>query len=96
MKQGYIYILTNKRQGTLYIGVTSDLVKRIWQHKNKFVDSFTQKYHLTKLVYFEKFDCIENAIKREKELKGKLRQKKIDLIESVNSEWNDLYEIIIK
>ena len=73
MKNGYVYILTNKKVGTLYVGVTSNLPKRIWEHKNKFVDGFTKRYNLDKLVYYEKFDCIENAIEREKQLKGKLR-----------------------
>ena len=96
MKKGYIYILTNKKNGTLYIGVTSDLVRRIWEHKNKFVDSFTNRYHLNKLVYYEVFDDVKNAIVREKQLKGKLRQKKIDLIEKDNPNWYDLYPLLTK
>ena len=96
MKNGYVYILTNKKNGTLYIGVTSNLPKRIWEHKNKCIDSFTKKYNLNKLVYYEAFDDIENAINREKELKGKLRQKKIDLINSINPDWLDLYDNICK
>ena len=91
MKNAYVYILTNKKDGALYIGVTSNLLQRIWQHKNKFVDGFTKRYNLNKLVYYEIFDDIENAIIREKQLKGKLRQKKIDLIEKNNPDWNDLY-----
>ena len=94
MKNGYIYILTNKKNGTLYIGVTSDLAKRIWEHKNKFVDGFTKRYNLDKLVYYEKLDCIKNAIESEKQLKAGNMQKKFDLINSINSEWNDLYKNI--
>ena len=96
MKQGYVYILTNGKNGTLYVGVTSDLVKRIWQHKNKFVEGFSKKYDLNKLVYYEAFDNIENAIEREKQLKGKLRQKKLDLINKTNPKWFDLYDDIHK
>ncbi len=94
MKQGYVYILANKRNGTLYTGVTSDLIKRIWQHKNHVVDGFTDKYNVDKLVYYEVFDSMEIAISREKELKGKLRQKKINLINSFNPRWCDLYDEI--
>lgn len=94
MKQGYVYILANKRNGTLYTGVTSDLIKRIWQHKNHVVDGFTDKYNIDKLVYYEVFDSMEIAISREKELKGKLRQKKINLINSFNLRWCDLYDEI--
>ena len=96
MENSYTYILTNKKNGTLYVGVTSDLIKRMWQHKNKFVDGFSKRYNLDKLVYFEQFDSIQKAIEREKQLKGKLRQKKIDLIEKENPGWQDLYEIITK
>ena len=96
MKKGYVYILTNHKNGTLYIGVTSDLVKRIWQHKNKFIEGFSKKYDLDKLVYYEIFDDIKNAIEREKQLKGKLRQKKLDLINKANPKWLDLYNNICK
>ena len=95
MKVGYIYILTNKKDGTLYIGVTSDLIKRIWEHKNHVVDGFTKKYHLDKLVYYEVLDDITNAIKREKQLKSGNRKRKIDLINSFNPKWKDLYNDII-
>ena len=94
-KQGFIYIITNKTNTTLYIGVTSNLVKRIWEHKNKVVEGFSQKYNLSKLVYYEMFPDIENAILREKYLKGKCREYKIDLIESQNPAWKDLYNEII-
>ena len=92
MKQGYIYIMTNKQNGTLYVGVTSDIIKRVYEHKNSLVDGFTKRYNLKKLVYFEIFDSIEDAIVREKQLKGGNRAKKIALIESVNPTWRELYD----
>jgi len=94
MKNGYVYILTNKNNKVLYIGVTSDLIKRVYQHINKLIDGFTKRYNTDKLVYYELFDDIENAIAREKQLKGGNRQKKIDLINSFNPEWADLYDSI--
>lgn len=93
-KQGYIYIITNRNNSTLYIGVTSNLIKRIWEHKNKVVDGFSKKYNLDKLVYYEDCGNIENAINREKFLKGKKRDFKEKLIESVNKNWIDLYKEI--
>ena len=96
MKNGYVYILTNKENGTLYVGVTSDLIKRIWQHKNKFVEGFSKKYDLNKLVYYEVFNDIENAITREKQLKNWHRQWKINLINQQNPNWADLHKDIIK
>lgn len=95
MKQGYTYILTNKNNTTLYVGVTSDLVKRIWEHKNHVVEGFTKKYKIDKLVYYEKLDDIQVAIEREKYLKGKTRTYKNQLIESQNQEWKDLYGDIL-
>lgn len=92
---GYTYILFNKRNGTLYIGVTSNLVKRVYEHKNKLVDGFTKKYNIDKLGYYEIFDDIEEAIIREKKLKGASRKKKLELIEMINPEWLDLYDEII-
>ncbi|KTD14049.1 endo/excinuclease [Legionella gratiana] len=93
-KYSYVYIVTNQKDGTLYIGVTTNLVKRIWEHKNKFVDGFTKKYNCRYLVYYEQhFDVLE-AIKREKRLKKYLRAWKIELIESVNPTWRDLYQDI--
>ncbi|MGD9931959.1 MAG: GIY-YIG nuclease family protein [Mangrovibacterium sp.] len=90
---GYIYILTNKNNTVLYVGVTSNLSQRIWQHQTgKFPDSFTSKYHVTKLVYYEEFLSIADAIAREKQLKAGPRQKKIDLIKKLNPEWIDLFE----
>jgi len=94
-KQGYVYILTNVHNKVLYTGVTSDLVKRIYEHKNKMVDGFTKKYNVHKLVHFEVSDDMMTAIEREKQIKGWLRKKKIALIEKDNPEWKDLYESII-
>ena len=94
-KQYYVYILFSKKNGTLYVGVTSDLVKRVWQHKNKFVKGFTQKYNVDKLGYYEASNDINSAIAREKQLKGGSRQAKLDLIEINNPNWNDLYYEII-
>ena len=92
---GYTYILFNRKNGTLYIGVTSNLVKRIYEHKNKLADGFTKKYGVDKLGYYEIFDNIEDAILREKKLKGTSRKKKLELIEINNPEWIDLYHEII-
>ena len=94
-KQGYIYIMTNKYNSVLYVGVTSNLPKRIWEHKNKVVEGFTKDYNLTKLVYYEVFDLVTTAIEREKYLKGKTRKYKQELIKKFNAEWNDLYEHIL-
>lgn len=91
----YVYILFNKKNGTLYIGVTSNLIKRIYEHKNKLADGFTKKYDVNKLGYYEICDDITTAIKREKQLKAGNRRKKIDLIEKNNPEWNDLYHEIL-
>ena len=89
MKQYYAYIMTN-RSRTLYVGVTNDLVRRVYEHKNRMVDGFTKRYHLTILVYYEETGDIQSAIEREKQIKGWLRNKKIALIESVNPQWKDL------
>ncbi len=91
-KQAYIYILTNKSNTVLYTGVTSDLKKRVWQHKEKVADGFTKRYNVTELVYYEVFEDILNAIAREKQIKGGSRQKKIDLIKRMNPDWHDLYD----
>ena len=89
----YVYIMTNKLNSVLYIGVTNDLTRRVYEHKSKVEpNSFTAKYNVDKLVYFESTNSIESAIAREKQLKGGSRKKKIDLINSVNPDWNDLYE----
>ena len=91
-KRGYVYILTNKNNTTLYTGVTSNLPKRIYEHKNKIVDGFSKKYNLDKLVYYEIFEEIIEAISREKQIKAGSRKKKIELINSQNPEWKDLSE----
>lgn len=95
MNQYYIYILTNFKNIVLYTGITNDLVKRVYAHKNKLVSGFTQKYNVNKLVYFEVFQEPENAIKREKSIKNLLRRKKIDLIKSKNPDFSDLYPTTI-
>lgn len=94
-KNGYVYIITNKNNSTLYTGVTSNLVKRIFEHKNKFVEGFSKKYNLNKLVYYEISESILSAIEREKYIKGKRRDFKINLINSMNPDWDDLYNNII-
>ena len=91
-KQYFIYILSNKYNTVLYVGFTNDLVRRIYEHKNKLVESFTEKYNIDKLVYYEVFDDAYNAITREKQVKGFSRTKKLNLINSINKEWKDLYE----
>ena len=90
----YVYILASKIGGTLYIGVTNDLIRRVFEHKSKFVRGFTKKYDVVKLVYYEQYDDIENAIQREKRLKKWNRQWKIRLIEEKNPNWDDLYPSI--
>lgn len=91
-KNFYVYILTNKMNGTLYVGVTSNLVKRVWEHKNEIAESFTKKHGLKTLVYFEVFNDPENAILREKKLKKWPRLYKTNIINNTNPDWNDLYE----
>lgn len=90
MKNGYVYIITNTKNGVLYTSVTSNLLKRLYQHKNKLIEGFSKKYNLDKLVYYEEFIDIKDAIEREKIIKGKKRTYKIELIESINPNWNDL------
>ena len=91
MRQYYVYIMTN-RSGTLYTGVTNNLMRRVYEHKNKLIDGFTKKYNITKLVYYEVANLATSAIAREKQIKGWTRKKKIALIESVNPQWKDLSE----
>lgn len=91
----YVYIITNKPQGTLYVGVTSNLVKRIYEHKNNFVDGFTKKYNLHTLVYFEETKDIYQALTTEKRLKKWNRAWKIELVNKFNPTWRDLYPDII-
>lgn len=95
MKQPAVYILASGRHGTLYTGVTSDLVKRVWQHKHDAVPGFTQRYRVHDLVYFELCDDMLTAIAREKQIKGGSRSRKVALIESVNADWRDLYGEIV-
>lgn len=93
-KTYYVYILASRRNGTLYTGITSDLVKRVWEHKNKFVQGFTYKYDVNKLVYYEEYNHVYEAIQREKRLKEWQRKWKLDLIEKNNPYWDDLYNDI--
>lgn len=95
MKQPAVYILASKRKGTLYIGVTSDLIKRVWEHKNDIVAGFTKKYNVHHLVYYELHDDMGAAILREKQMKKWNRAWKIRLIEELNPKWNDLYSGIL-
>jgi len=93
MKPGFVYIITNKNNSTLYVGVTNNIVRRVQEHKDKInTKSFTARYNLNKLVYYEAFQMIGDAIAREKQLKGGSRAKKIELIESINSDWKDLLD----
>ena len=91
MRNGYVYILASKRNGTLYIGVTRDLRGRIYQHKNDLEEGFSRKYQVHLLVYYETHDRIDDAIAREKALKNRGRKWKLNLIENFNPEWRDLY-----
>ena len=94
-KQYYIYIATNQRNTVFYTGVTNDLYKRMYEHKNKLVEGFTKKYNINKLVYYEIFNDIYAAITREKQIKNLVRRKKIKLIESMNPKWKDLMEELL-
>ncbi|ABI57633.1 GIY-YIG nuclease family protein [Alkalilimnicola ehrlichii MLHE-1] len=95
MNQPCVYIMTNGRNGTLYVGVTSNLVQRVWQHKSGFVDGFTRRYGLHRLVWYEVHETMTSAIGREKQLKSGNRNRKVGLIESMNPGWRDLYHDII-
>ena len=86
----YVYILTNSTNKVMYIGVTNNLQRRLYEHKNELVDGFTKKYHIHKLVYYEDFNDTNSAIFREKELKGLLRRRKNELVETMNPSWEDL------
>jgi len=90
-KQPCVYILASRRNGTLYVGVTSDLVKRVWEHKNNVVEGFTRRYGVHMLVWFEFHENMLDAIKREKTIKGWKRNWRLELIEAVNPDWRDLY-----
>jgi putative endonuclease len=95
MRNGYVYIITNKPFGTLYIGVTSNLIARIHQHRNELIEGFSRRYGLKRLVYFEIHDLVTSAIQREKQLKEWQRNWKLRLIMEMNPEWNDLYDGLI-
>jgi len=90
-KNYYVYIMTNKNNTVLYTGITSDLKKRIYEHREKLVEGFTERYNIIKLVYYEIFKNAESAILREKQIKAGSRAKKIELINSLNDDWKDLY-----
>jgi putative endonuclease len=96
LKQPAVYILTNKRNGTLYTGVTSNLLQRVWQHKQDVEKGFSKDYQTHLLVYFELHETMYDAITREKQIKGGSRAKKLLLIESMNPDWLDLYEELIR
>ena len=93
-RPGYIYLMTNRNNTVIYTGVTSDLAKRVYEHKEKLCGGFTAKYNVNKLVYYEIYDDIEEAISREKQIKGGSRKKKIDLITAENPDFLDLYDTL--
>ncbi len=95
MNQYFVYILASKKNGTLYISVTNDLLRRVYEYKGGLIDGFTKKYNVNKLVYYEIHKDIYEAIKREKAMKKWLRKWKIDLIENTNPDWKDLYEDMV-
>ena len=94
-RKGYVYILFNKRNGALYTGVTSNLIKRIYEHKEKIIEGFSKRYEVDKLGYYEEYETIILAIEREKQIKSWSRKKKLELVEKVNPKWMDLYEEIV-
>jgi putative endonuclease len=94
-RQPAVYVLASKKNGTLYLGVTSDLVKRIWEHKSNLVEGFTKRYGIHQLVWYELHETMDSAIEREKRLKEWKRQWKVRLIENTNPNWEDLYHTII-
>ena len=96
MQQYYVYILASKKNGTIYIGVTGDLIKRIYEHKQNLMDGFTKKYNVHDLVYYEAHKEIEEAITREKQIKKWNRKWKLRLIEEKNPDWMDLYSEIVQ
>jgi putative endonuclease len=93
-RQYYVYILTNYNNSVLHTGVTNDLKRRVWEHREKFVDGFTKRYNIYMLVFYEATDSIDAAIEREKQIKAGSRKKKMGLIDSMNSGWRDLYDEI--
>lgn len=90
-KSYFVYILTNRGNTVLYTGVTNNLVRRVYEHREKLLEGFTKRYNINKLVYYETFDSINDAIAREKQIKAGSRQKKLDLIRGLNPDWKDLY-----
>ena len=96
MNTYYVYIMTSKKNGTLYVGLTNNLIRRAYERKNDLIEGFTKKYGVHKLVYYEQTNDIHNAIQREKELKKWNRQWKINLIEKFNPNWNDIYDVLTK
>jgi putative endonuclease len=94
-KRGFVYILASKPRGTLYIGVTSDLIRRVYEHKSKLIDGFTKKYQVDRLVYYEMYESIIEAIQRESNLKNWQREWKLQLIEESNLYWIDLYPTLM-
>ena len=88
----FVYIMTNRTRTVLYTGVTTDLKRRVWQHREKIFEGFTSRYQVERLVYYEMFDDVNSAIAREKQLKAGSRQKKIDLVNALNAEWRDLFD----
>lgn len=95
MRQYCVYIMTNQHNKVLYIGVTNNLPRRVYEHKNKFVKGFTEKYNVSKLIYFEQTEHVASALEREKQLKNWHRQWKINLINKFNPEWKDLYDTLL-
>ncbi|OGW18890.1 MAG: GIY-YIG nuclease [Nitrospinae bacterium RIFCSPLOWO2_12_FULL_45_22] len=94
-RQPAVYILASKRNGTLYVGITSDVIKRVWEHKNNVVKGFTERYSVHQLVWYELHETMESAIRKEKMLKNWKRVWKLELIERSNPNWQDLYETIV-
>jgi putative endonuclease len=93
-KHYYVYILTNYMNSVLYTGVTNDLKRRVWEHREKIAEGFTKRYHVYKLVYYESTENVESAIMREKQIKAGSRKKKMELIDSMNPKWQNLYDEI--
>lgn len=94
-KQPCVYLMASRRNGTLYVGVTSDLMKRVWEHKNEAVEGFTKRYGVHKLAWYEVHESMESAIAREKAIKAWNREWKLELIEKANPEWEDLYDMLL-
>ena len=95
MKSPCVYILASQKNGTLYVGVTSDLIKRVWEHKNDMVEGFTRRYNVHSLVWYEQHETMESAISREKAIKAWKRKWKLELIERGNAQWQDLYPTLV-